>query len=425
MSPKRWLAVFIVLSLLLLILLPACGGGNGKETSTPTSLPSLTPTTIATAVPTLTPTATAMSTLTPTLAGPVKVGAIAPWSGTMGVASVLTDQIIALVEEQVKNMGGILGGREIKFVRGDDRGILAESVAQAKKLVLEDKVTILTLGGINTAGFTAVANIAEELKVPFISFAQISGVAAMKYSACQMWHGASIDEIARFIIDVLKPKTVAWLANEAEDAHQMVDGVEDIVGIRDQLKAAGIDIVYEEYFLPGTMDLSPYLTKIKYLSPDVLATYFNDTGYAVTINKQITELGGWGSIKYYGATPSASAKAAIKMPSAVGTYTNVYWLPGSDEPGMKAFEDAFRQKYGYLPDPNLSFFYNCFWTAIKAIELAGTDDHDKVAQALRSGNLEWDSAWGPLRINTDGRGEITSMIVQVQEGGEMVKVWPQ
>jgi ABC-type branched-subunit amino acid transport system substrate-binding protein len=97
----------------------------------------------------------------------------------------------------------------------------------------------------------------------------------------------------------------------------------------------------------------------------------------------------------------------------------------SDEPGVKAFEDAFMQKYGRLPNSNLPYFYNSFWAAIKAIEMAGTDDPVKVAQALRSGNLEWDSAWGPLRIGTDGIGQVTLMVAQVQEGGKLVKVWPQ
>jgi len=73
----------------------------------------------------------------------------------------------------------------------------------------------------------------------------------------------------------------------------------------------------------------------------------------------------------------------------------------------------------------MSFCYNCFWTAVRAIQLAGSDDPDKVAQALRSGNLEWDSAWGRLRIAPDGIGEINGMVAQVQEGGKLVKVWPQ
>ena len=51
----------------------------------------------------------------------------------MGVSGMLADQNTALVEWQVKNQGGILDGREVKFVRGDDRGLVAESSAQAEK----------------------------------------------------------------------------------------------------------------------------------------------------------------------------------------------------------------------------------------------------------------------------------------------------
>jgi len=92
---------------------------------------------------------------------------------------------------------------------------------------------------------------------------------------------------------------------------------------------------------------------------------------------------------------------------------------------MKAFEDAFKKRWGRSPTPDLAYYYNDFWTGIKAMELAGTSDHDKVAQAMRSGNLEWDSAWGPLRIPPDGKGMANLIVTQVQEGGKLVKVWPQ
>ena len=138
---RRWLVVFVVLSLLLLVLLPACGGGEGEKTPTPTPIQT------ATVAPTATPTTTATASTTPTSTRPVKIGTIQPWSGPMAMAGVFTDQTIAVVEWQVKNMGGILGGREVRFIKGDDRGVVAESAAQAKKLILEDKVTILTQGG--------------------------------------------------------------------------------------------------------------------------------------------------------------------------------------------------------------------------------------------------------------------------------------
>ena len=342
----------------------------------------------------------------------------------MAMSGVLVDQIIALVEEQVKNMGGILGGREVRFIRGDDRGSVAEAAAQAKKLTLDDKVTILTLGGESAAQFTAVADVAEELKVPYAAMSVIYGVAAKKYSAYLYGLEAIHSRVASFIADVVKPKTVAFLGYDAEDSHTLLNGVEGVVGVRDRLKAKGIDIVFEQFFPQDAMDFSPYLTKIKYLNPDLIVSFCNYDSQSITINKQIMELGGWGSMKYFGGTEAGAAKAAISIPSAVGTYVSALWLPGSDEPGMKAFEDAFTQKYGRLPNPTLTYFYNCFWTAIKTIELAGTDDPGKVAEALRSGNLEWDSAWGPLRIGTDGIGQVNMIVAQVQEGGKLVKVWP-
>ena len=67
--------------------------------------------------------------------------------------------------------------------------------------------------------------------------------------------------------------------------------------------------------------------------------------------------------------------------------------------------------------------YNTIWVAIKAIELAGADDPGKVAQALRSGNLEFDSAWGPLRVDAEGKPKLSVMMAQVQEGGKLDKVW--
>ena len=422
---KRWLVVFTVLSLLLLIILPACGGSGEKKTPEPT----ITSTPVLTATPTVTatPTATMGPTITPTptSAKPVKIGVISEWSGPLAMSGGLADQIIAVVQQQLKDMGGILGGRQVEFIKGDDGGVTAQSAAEAEKLATKDNVDMLCFGGASGASFNAVAQAAEELKIPYISPATIYDVATMKYTICLFTSAPYIEREANFVIEYVKPKTIAWLGYDAKDAHQQLDGEGGVVGCRERWKAAGIDIVYEQYFPQDTMDFSAYLTKIKYENPDLVAIMCNNAIQAITINKQVMELGGWGSTKYFSATEQSTNKTAINMPVAVGTYTAVLWLPGSDEPGMKAFEDAFKKVYGRSPTPDLAYYYNNFWTAIKAIELAGTSDREKVAQAMRSGNLEWDSAWGPLRIPPDGKGAPTLSVAQVQEGGKLVKVWPQ
>jgi branched-chain amino acid transport system substrate-binding protein len=336
----------------------------------------------------------------------------------------IADQVMAVVEQQVKDMGGILGGRQIKFVRGDDGSALAGAVGQARKLALEENVDMLAFGGFSGSVFNAVAQAAEELKIPYISPATIYDVATMKYTICLFTSAPYIEREANFVIEYVKPKTIAWLAYDDETARMQLDGEGGVVGCRERWKAAGIDIVYEQYFPQDAIDYSAYLTTIKYKNPDLVAIMANNVIQAITINKQIMELGGWGDMKVYQFASTSGAQKVVSMPAALGNYVAVEWIPGSDEPGMRAFEDAFKKRWGRSPTPDLAYYYNDFWTGIKAMELAGTSDRGKVAQAMRSGNLEWDSAWGPLRIGPDGKGAPTFGVAQVQDGGKLVKVWP-
>ena len=71
------------------------------------------------------------------------------------------------------------------------------------------------------------------------------------------------------------------------------------MGARERWKEAGIDLIYEQYFPQDTMDFSAYLTTIKYKNPDLVIIATNNLGQAITINKQIMELGGWGDMKVW------------------------------------------------------------------------------------------------------------------------------
>jgi hypothetical protein len=57
---------------------------------------------------------------------------------------------------------------------------------------------------------------------------------------------------------------------------------------------------------------------------------------------------------------------------------------------------------------------------LHAMELAGTDDPVAVAQAARSGNLEFDTPAGISRIQTNGYTNLHYSAVQVQEVGVFV-----
>ena len=402
--------IFILLALLLAssMLLVACGGGGGeKETPTVTATPTATATTAPTATPIPIATPTITATPTPTSSGaPVKIGGITAWSGPMAMAGVaLADPIIKLVEWQVKQQGGILGGREVQVVKYDSQGTVAGVQSGAIKLIKEDNVSVLVFGGVTGADNQAVATFAKENQILYVSFGSVYEEAGIFNVSATTSDFTST--IGVFIKQVLKPETAAILSGEQMDSRNRVND-----NYKPQLESAGIKIVYEEYASEASQDFSAYLTKIKYLNPDVLLIDFVPPEPYVTIAKQIMELGGWGDIK---VVVLPGADLAKKQPGADGWYQMTLWVPGGTYPGSVKFETDFKAINGTLPGPNHVYWYNCLWTAINAIELAGTDtDRVAIAQAARSGKLEWETPMGLARYNTAGSPQLRYMVTHVE-----------
>jgi len=417
---RRWLVVFMVLGLLLPVIITACGGGGEEKTPTPTltatATPSPTPTT-----PGLTPTATPTAMLTPTPTptptstpyGPVKIGAIAPWSGPLAMTGMLADPIIKLVEKQVKDMGGILGGREVQVVKYDNRGSVAEAIAGATKLFKEDKVSALVFGGSSGADNIAVSDFAEANHIFYVDYSGVPNMAETKYTVSGTTDWLQYVPVYDFTNKVLKPKTVAILAMDVADGHEFAEGY------RKGVEAAGAKVVYQEYTTQDVTDFTPYLTKIKYANPDVVNIYYGASEAYMSMAKQIVELGGWGNIK---VITTAGAEPAVKLAGAQGWYVFVLWMPGLLYPGAVKFEQDFQAMYGRLPSTNQLYFYNPLWTAIYAIELAGTDtDLEKIAQVARSGKLEWETPMGRAHYAPDGTSGLQPSVTHV-EGGKLVLV---
>jgi hypothetical protein len=70
----------------------------------------------------------------------------------------------------------------------------------------------------------------------------------------------------------------------------------------------------------------------------------------------------------------------------------------------------------------MELMYEPFIWAVKAIELAGTDEPEAVARAARSGNLTWDGPQGRLTIGKDGEVTPKNRLIAVVEDGKMIPV---
>ena len=398
----RWLLVFIAL-MLLVLLVPACGGGGKEETPITTATPT------STATPTATPNVT--GTPTPTTSGsPVKIGAITSWSGAAAISGVaLTDPIIKEVEWQVKQAGGILGGREVQIVRYDNRASVAEAAAGAQKLMYDDKVSALTLGGVGGAESDAISDFAEKNHILYVLYG-ILDIPNPKYTlSASFGYDGLLDPLCDYLIKKLHPKTAAYMSTDFSD------GRDRVAYLKGKLEPAGIKTVSEQYISVTASDMSAYATQVKAKNPDFLWVDGTATEFFMNIMMAFQDLGGWGNIIV--ASPAGAEQAKTKA-GAQGVYVTSLWAPSSTSPGSTKFvQDYAAVNNGSQPNATQVYYYNCFWTAIEAIKLAGTDtDLEKIANMARfSGKLEWDSPMGHMHYTADsnGYGGVRSTLTQI------------
>jgi branched-chain amino acid transport system substrate-binding protein len=316
------------------------------------------------------------------------------------------------VEKEVEDMGGILGGRPLQVVKYDDRTVVADAVAGVTKLVLEDNVSVVAFGGSTDAEGNAIADAAAQYKVLFVTNLPIDTTQNKYVIAATVPTGSIVGDTAKLVTDVLKPKTVAMLGRD-EDYDINVT----FPGWKKAVEAAGANVVYAELTPIGVLDFTPYLTKIKYYDPDVLILE-QGSEECVSIAKQMMDLGGWGHTQ---VVAQATALSAVRMAGTKGWLVNVLWYPGLNTPASVKFEDDFKAVNGKLPEIDHVFYYFALWSAIHAIELAGTaEDREAIAQAARSGNLEYDSPVGHVHYTPDGDSNVHGTFVQMQGNGTFV-----
>ena len=400
-----WKALALILVLALLVpMLAACDDDDDdQKTTTPSS----------TAV------FTEMETTAETVNDePVKMGICMATSGAVAMAGMVGKQVVGMVEKMVQENGGIQVGsvkRPVEFIWYDDKGEVSGTMAGWKKLVDQEHISVMAMGGVTGAQLVEMAAQSNEFKVPYIDYS--SGPEDLTKYPYTSRVGQTLMTCAIPAADLirdLKPGTVALLGEEEQDDHDYFDILKSMA-----LDPIGAEVVYEQYVTLGTQDITPYLTKIIREEPDILIQFGANFQSFGNVYKNIDGLGGWRDMTYIaGISP---ANMYQKESSAVGTYQWMLWAPVTDNPGTVEYLAAC-EKYGVKTDSNHIFMWNALWTAIRAVEQAGSDDPEEINTVLRSGEFQWDAPTGLLKIDADGEPGITGVMVQVGEGGQVTIV---
>lgn len=342
-------------------------------------------------------------------AEPIKIGVIQPLTGSVAYNGQAYVKGAKLAVAQRNAQGGIKE-RQVQLQIEDGQCQPANSVNAAEKLIQRNKVPVLA-GAFCSSATAAVMSVAEKYKIPLLS--GVSSKAdltdkGMKY----FFRSAETDRLmartfSKILADDLQLKTVAYIGVNDDWGR---GGVEDF---EKDLDALGVKSVMKEYFDHGTTDFYTLLTKLRALKPDgvFVAAETQDGSILVKqlkefgIETKVFGVGSWATADFIGLTGEASE----------GIYAAVPYVSNMKGERNAGFVESYQKEYKQLPGKYDASGYNAMNILMQAIERAGSDEPEKIRDALYK--TDYAAPNGRFQFTEKGEGYgFDTVLVQIQGG---------
>ena len=346
-------------------------------------------------------------------ADPVKIGVGLPLTGPLAFLGTEFLKGSQLAAEEVNKAGGILGGRKIELVVRDHKGIPAEAVTLAKRLIAEDKVAIIDIDLPSSANI-AVQVVSKEMKVVQLTGFGLAPDVSDKghpyhFRVCTRAEAVA-QALGGYLSGLPNNKKIAMVAPNDDY------GRGDLSTLIAFFKKAGKpEVVYEAYYERNQTDFNTILLKMKSLNPDCY--YVNVRWPASAIALQQMEDLAMLKGKYLSSSVNFYNKELVKRvgPLMEGASMSVAWAPVFKDEESQKLVKAYRAKYGDDPNDSVSLGWSPIMVAAMAIDKAGTDkDQEKIRLAVKE--LKWNSPQGPINFDDKGDSGVPAHVLQFKNG---------
>ncbi len=350
-------------------------------------------------------------------ADPIKIGVLLPRSGVFGGLG--KDQSLAL-EMGFDDFGREVAGRPIELVAADTESKPGAGLAQAKKLILKDRVDVI-VGIISSAVAGAVRDYVHRSGTPLII--SNAGNDALTGEKCSPWilrSSFSNSQINREMGPYLARqgfKNAFLMAFDYAAGHQMMEA------FRAGFVAAGGNIVGEEYPPLGeTKDFGPYLAKAKAARPDVVYVFFAG-GPAIKFVKEYAAFGLKGEIQLAGAGWLHSALYIAKEGAdAEGILGILNYYPSIDNPENAAFQKKFQAAHGRPGSEFGVAAYDSARLIVEALKKTDGNTADKRALVDAMHGVSFNGPRGPFRIDPRTNNVVQNIYIsRVEKDGDSLR----
>ncbi len=363
--------ILLVLVVLAMVALPACGGGGSKT---------------------------------------LKIAILAPLSGDVATFGQSTRDGALLAIEEWNAKGGVLG-MQIEPIVEDSQCNAEAAVSAANKVIDQDGVKFI-IGEVCSSASIPISEVAMAKGVlqisptstnPQVTVDENGNTKSLIFRACFIdpFQG---EVAAKFALEELGATTAAVLLDQGND---YVRGLAEF--FRDSFEAGGGKVVVWETYTSDDSDFSAILTKVKDANPDVL--YLPD--YYSTVNLQAAQAREMGITSTLMGGDGWDSADLDREATDGGFHTNHY---SSDDPRpvVQEWVKKYQEKYGSPPDALATLAYDAAYMLLQGIEEAGKADPAAVAKAMEG--LEYDVVSGQSHFDEFHNPVKPAVILEIKDG---------
>ena len=329
----------------------------------------------------------------------VKIGLMAPLTGSWASEGQGMKKIVELLAEQQNAKGGLLG-KPIEVVTEDDGGDPRTASLAAQRLTTKGVAAVV--GTYGSSVTEASQTIYDEAKIPQIA----NGSTAIRLTEKGLKHffrtAPRDDEQGRMAaqtIEKLGFKKVAILHDSTSYAKGLADEANAL------LKKKGAAVVFFDALTPKENDYTAILTKLKGASPDVVlfTGYYPEAGLLLKQKKGMN----W-NVPFIGGDATNNADLVkIAGKAAEGYYFLSPPQPQDlDTADAKAFLADYQKKHNELPPSIWAVLAgDGFRVAVAGIAGAKSADGGKIADYLHKDLKNYPGLSGPISFDAKGDRE--------------------
>ena len=339
---------------------------------------------------------------------PVKVGLVAPFSGT---AADYGKQMEGGIKAFFRLHGDTFAGRKIQVIIRDTTGPNPEIAKRlAQELVTRDKVDFLAGFGF-TPEALAAAPIATEAKKPMVVMNAASSVVTTRSPY-----------IARFSMALpqVSAPMATWAAkNGIKRVYTLVadyaPGIDSETAFKNAFAAAGGQVIDSVRVPLRNPEFAPYVQRIKDAKPEAVFMFVPAGEQSIAFMKAFEERGlAQAGIKVIATGDLTDDHVLNAMGEPVlGVITSHHYSAAHDSPENKAFLKAWAEVNKDLKRPNFMGVggYDGMAAIAEVVRKLGNNiDPDKAMEILR--NMKMMSPRGPIAIDPATRDIVQTVYIR-------------